>query len=106
MKNKVYLFLLSIILFVSCETKKNETIFREAIRINQVGFYPNAVKQFVVADLEASFFEILDENNKNVFEYDRKIDLISSKHHGGFDNTYSVRLAFSSLQKVFASVIE
>ena len=35
-------------------------------------------------------------NNKNVFEYDRKIDLISSKHHAGFDNTYSVRLAFSS----------
>ena len=35
-------------------------------------------------------------NNKNTFEYDRKIDLIASKHHGGFDNTYSVRLAFSS----------
>lgn len=35
-------------------------------------------------------------NNKNIYEYDRKIDLTASKHHGGFDNTYSVRLAFSS----------
>jgi hypothetical protein len=49
-------------------------------------------------------------NNKNVFEYDRKIDLISSKHHGGFDNTYSVRLAFSSfmagLSNDFISILD
>lgn len=68
MKNNIYLFLLTIILVVSCETKKNEATFSEAIRINQVGFYPNATKQFIVADLEASSFEILNENDESVFE--------------------------------------
>ena len=67
MKNISYLVFLSIFLVVSCKTKKDETTLSEAIRINQVGFYPNAVKQFVVADLEVSAFEILDENEKSVF---------------------------------------
>ncbi|RXP46609.1 cellulase [Lutibacter sp. HS1-25] len=67
MKNTVYLYLLSIILIVSCETKNNEAVLSEAIRINQVGFYPDATKQFVVADLQANSFEVLNENDKSVF---------------------------------------
>ena len=67
MKNTVYLYFLSIILMLSCEIKKNETVLTDAIRINQVGFYPNATKQFIIADLKVSSFEIFNENNESVF---------------------------------------
>lgn len=38
------------------------------IRFNQVGYYPGALKEFVVADHEASSFMILDAQGKKVFE--------------------------------------
>ena len=38
------------------------------IRFNQVGYYPSALKEFVVADHEAATFVILDEEGKNAFE--------------------------------------
>ncbi len=38
------------------------------IRFNQVGYYPYAVKEFVVADLEASSFVIVDEDGMKAFE--------------------------------------
>jgi len=38
------------------------------IRFNQVGYYPKAVKEFVVADYEATSFLIVNEKGKKVFE--------------------------------------
>ena len=65
-KYSILVFLVAIIV-VSCDSKKVETTFNNAIRINQIGFYPNSVKQFVVADLEVSSFDIVNENNEVVF---------------------------------------
>ena len=53
MKKTSFFSILTIILLVSCDSKKNETTLSEAIRINQIGFYPNSVKQFIVADVRA-----------------------------------------------------
>jgi len=67
MKKYSILVVLVVIIIVSCDLKKVETTFSDAIRINQIGFYPNSVKQFVVADFEATSFNVVDENNKVVF---------------------------------------
>ncbi|MBG7630865.1 MAG: glycoside hydrolase family 9 protein [Bacteroidetes bacterium] len=68
MKKISFFVILTAILVVSCKSKQQETTLSEAIRINQIGFYPNSVKQFVVADVEASSFEIINENNESVFD--------------------------------------
>lgn len=67
MRKLTVLAILSIILLVSCKSRQPETTLSEAIRINQIGFYPNSVKQFVVADLEASLFEIKNEKGEVSF---------------------------------------
>jgi endoglucanase len=38
----------------------------EQIRINQVGYYPLSIKEFVVADLEATSFQVVDGQGKVV----------------------------------------
>lgn len=40
----------------------------EHIRFNQLGYYPDAIKEFVVADYEATSFQILNEKGKKAFE--------------------------------------
>jgi len=35
--------------------------------MNQIGFYLLSVKQFVVANMDATLFDVVDENNKIVF---------------------------------------
>lgn len=67
MKKYSILVLLVLVISVSCSSKKAETTFSEAIRINQIGFYPTSVKQFVVADMDATLFDVVDENNSVVF---------------------------------------
>lgn len=42
----------------------------DTIRLNQLGYYPGAVKEFVVADLETEGFTVLDEENRPVFAGD------------------------------------
>ena len=41
--------------------------FSEAIRINQIGYYPQTVKSFVVVNCPENSFEIKDQQNKTVF---------------------------------------
>ena len=36
-----------------------------SIRLNQLGYYPGSVKEFVAVDLEADEFRILDETGKS-----------------------------------------
>jgi endoglucanase len=36
----------------------------EQIRINQLGYYPQSIKEFVVVDLEATSFQVVDEQQK------------------------------------------
>jgi endoglucanase len=64
---KIKFLALFIITLVSCNSKKEAIEFSDAIRINQVGFYPTSIKQFVVADLDAKNFSVVDAANKVVF---------------------------------------
>lgn len=67
MKKIFFLVSLFSIIIISCTSKKVTSEFSDAIRINQIGFYPTSVKQFIVADLKGKEFDILDENNQIVF---------------------------------------
>jgi endoglucanase len=41
---------------------------KQYIRLNQLGYYPKAIKEFVVADYDATSFLILNHKGKKVFE--------------------------------------
>ena len=64
------LFTVSIflILLVSCQTSVKEPLkVSDQIRLNQVGYYPSSVKEFILADLPGTGFDLLDKNEKVVF---------------------------------------
>ena len=68
---KLYLLLtLFVIVLTSCNTSTlvSEADNHEHIRFNQLGYYPDAIKEFVVADYEATSFQILNEKGKKTFE--------------------------------------
>ncbi|MDZ7614942.1 MAG: cellulase N-terminal Ig-like domain-containing protein [Flavobacteriaceae bacterium] len=44
----------------------------DAIRINQIGYYPESVKQFAVVDAETSKFTVIDGENNTVFSGELK----------------------------------
>jgi len=69
MKNLVPLFVLSFTLFVACQLKRDVSSLSatDAIRLNQIGYYPEAVKQFVLVDSVAVLFEVVDHSGKVVF---------------------------------------
>jgi endoglucanase len=58
------------IILSSCMTTAPEQLpdKNQNIRYNQVGYYPHSIKEFVVADYEASSFQILNDRGKIVFE--------------------------------------
>jgi len=70
MKNLSILMALFAITLLSCKAPvpAGEQDQHQHIRFNQLGYYPTAVKEFVVADHEAATFVILDEDGKKAFE--------------------------------------
>ena len=58
------------IVLSSCNTSApaHEADKYQNIRFNQVGYYPDAIKEFVVADYEATSFQILNEKGKKAIE--------------------------------------
>ena len=65
---KIVTIISLIVLATSCNTVVKKVSISDNIRINQVGFYPNSTKQFVVADIPATSFKVVDENNKVAFK--------------------------------------
>lgn len=63
-----FLILLVVIATISCNSKKDKAKFSAAIRINQIGFYPTSIKQFIVVDSTVTSFTVLNEVNKVVYE--------------------------------------
>jgi len=59
MKTVILYFILGALLFVSCSSTTEEKSPTDKIRINQLGFYPGSVKQFLVNDTEASTFQLV-----------------------------------------------
>lgn len=70
MKKLPFLLTLIAIVLSSCTTSAPapEADKYHNIRFNQVGYYPKSIKEFVVADYEATSFNILNIKNKIVFE--------------------------------------
>ncbi len=62
----VYLFTILSIVLLSCSAPELPLPEEgsEQIRINQLGYYPQSLKEFVVADLEATSFQVVDKQQK------------------------------------------
>jgi len=67
MKKISILHLLTLALIFGCTSNKEIIPNAEMFRLNQLGYYPSSVKQFVVIDTLAKSFEVVNENNKTVF---------------------------------------
>jgi endoglucanase len=69
MKNTLFI-ILAMLWISACQPKKvSETgATAENIRINQIGYFINGPKIFVVADVHSEHFEVIDETKKTVFE--------------------------------------
>lgn len=63
------IFIAAFLLLFSCNTPQTPAVDYEAdhFRINQLGYYPGAVKEFVVTGLDASSFQVLDAEGKIFF---------------------------------------
>jgi len=61
---------LLILLLASCNStvKEDQYQLSEQIRFNQLGYLPDAIKEFVVTDLEATSFSIVNAEGKRVFK--------------------------------------
>ncbi len=69
---KILLLALSGAMIISCSSSQEkkqiaESDVSDAIRINQVGYYPSLGKRFTLADSQAESFMLLDEKGKIVF---------------------------------------
>jgi len=66
---KNFLLLIVVGYFLSgCVSEKEEKDTSDQIRINQIGFYPESVKQFALVDTEAKAFTLVDDDGDKVYE--------------------------------------
>jgi len=64
----IVLFLLLLAVYTGCKPKVEITKDgSDAIRINQLGYYPKAVKKFVVVGSQSSTFDIVDSTGNKVY---------------------------------------
>ena len=70
MKNMSLLMALPALILLSCDALRDSglTDQNQHIRFNQVGYYPEGLKEFVVVDHDATSFMILDARGKTAFE--------------------------------------
>ena len=60
------LILITAIIF-GCESSKKTNSIIQNIRLNQLGYYPESVKQFAIVDFNASIFDVADLEGNVVF---------------------------------------
>ena len=73
MKKSILLYIIVFFSLFACQSSKTaKTKDSEAIRVNQIGYYPGSVKQFTVVDMEASKYDVIDSTNKIVFSGELK----------------------------------
>ncbi len=103
MKNLSLLLALVAIILSNCTTTvpASEPDKKENIRFNQVGYYPDAIKEFVVADYKATSFLILNEKGKKAFE-GKLID----KGKWDISGEHILQGDFSALKKVGTYTIQ
>jgi endoglucanase len=62
------LFIILLAILNGCEPKQEITPSTEIIRLNQLGYYPGSVKQFILVNTEASSFELTNKKGDAVFK--------------------------------------
>lgn len=68
MKKITFLSMMIMLALFACQAPKTyQKTDSPSIGINQIGFYPNSVKQFTVINTKDAHFNIIDENNNFVF---------------------------------------
>lgn len=55
-------------LLAGCQTKTEQKTNSDIIRLNQIGYFTNGVKRFVVVDTEAKTFSVVAEDGSDVFK--------------------------------------
>lgn len=68
MKKNIFWLLLIAISIGACQPEKESLPGSDSIRLNQLGYYPRSVKQFVLVDTMANSFFIVNKDGKKVFE--------------------------------------
>ncbi len=66
MKKLIALSTFVLLFAYACDSKKGAKI-SDQIRINQIGFYPNSVKQFTIVDSKATSFKLVDGYKNKVY---------------------------------------
>lgn len=56
------------VVVISCTPIKKKDLDTNPIRVNQLGFYPESVKQFILADIEGESYKILNDEGETVYE--------------------------------------
>ena len=65
MRNLLFFILIASLFGSSCnEIDSGKLTESDKFRLNQLGFYPESVKQFILVDSSISTFEIIDLNGK------------------------------------------
>lgn len=67
MRKLLALSALILLITYACDSKKASAKISDQIRINQIGFYPSSVKQFVIVDTKAAKFNVVNPSNKTMF---------------------------------------
>jgi len=68
MNKFVLIIWIAIYALVGCESPKVIHRNQEIIRLNQIGYYPQSVKQFFLIDSTGHSFQVLDQSGHRVFE--------------------------------------
>jgi len=68
MKKNFVLAVIVGLFLIGCVSDKENKIPSDQIRINQIGFYPESVKQFALVDTEAKTFAVVDDDGDKVYE--------------------------------------
>ncbi len=65
---RIVFFIVAAVLFIQCSSKNSNKVEVNPIRLNQLGYYPESVKGFVLADIDADSFTIVNTKAEKVFE--------------------------------------
>ncbi len=68
MKKILFPLIIIALSILGCNHNQININLTDAIRINQLGYYPESVKKFIVADSIASYFEVIDSEGKSIFK--------------------------------------
>jgi len=68
MKNSIALVFLIACFIPSCQKEGKSIETSDQIRLNQVGYYPTSVKEFILVDTDATGFQVVDQDDNVIMQ--------------------------------------